>query len=569
MSGDGFPRRVELEELLGHVAHGLLHARFCFLPGGATQPVQRGRRAPGVFLDEIEPLERNEELVVAGVAELHELLLGRSGGRRIDGPDREPLQPDESADAVVDVDDEVVEFEVAEVGDERAGGRLAAFVNAPFFLEEIGLGKDQQARVHQVEPARERAGRHEHGGELEVVVLRERACPDLVVAEELDHALGAARRVGDEDDAIAAIARFLDLVDPVVDPPVVLEGGQARDVASAGRVFVDRELGEMTGGAQPARELVPRDGQGLVGRHLPAAGLHVRRAVPPLLFELPAAIRDVVAFEDGNGCAGRPRIVDDRGRAVQTPLVISVEQFALRADDHAIDAREGTLRGRVVPSNGLDDVADELEADRLGVCGRVEIHDPAADAELAVFVHGIFRGKAGVRQPRAEIRRRDLDARREQHAGVANAIRIGHTRQQRTGGRDDNLRRAASRGRGGPARARTRPRGAARGRDTDRLPATGTAARRFPRRSGTAPRGSTERIERRRPSARRSRRSAPRAGPGLPARAPRHGTRRRRVKGRSLEARHGQDPTWPRPFSATSGTRGTKLRRSHSVFMLA
>ena len=131
-----------------------------------------GADAPGVFLDEIEPLERNEQLVVAGVAELHELLLGRLAGGRIDGPDREPLQPDESADAVVDVDDEVVELEVAEVGDERAGGRLAALVNPPFFLEEIGLGEDQQARVDQVEPARERAGRHEHGGELEVVVLR-------------------------------------------------------------------------------------------------------------------------------------------------------------------------------------------------------------------------------------------------------------------------------------------------------------------------------------------------------------------------------------------------------------
>ena len=82
MAGHGLARRVELQQLLGHVAHGLLDARLGFFPGRAAELVERRRRAAGVLLDQIEPLERDEQLVLAGVAELHELLL------RLPAPDQ-------------------------------------------------------------------------------------------------------------------------------------------------------------------------------------------------------------------------------------------------------------------------------------------------------------------------------------------------------------------------------------------------------------------------------------------------------------------------------------------------
>ena len=143
-------RGVELEQLLGHVAHRLLDARLGLLPRRAAEPVERRPRRAGVLLDEVEPLDRDEELVLAGVAELHELL-------RLEA-DVDPLQPDEHADPVVDVDDEVADLEVAEVGEERARRGSPALVNLPLFLEDVGLGPELQRGVRQPE-ARATAGR--------------------------------------------------------------------------------------------------------------------------------------------------------------------------------------------------------------------------------------------------------------------------------------------------------------------------------------------------------------------------------------------------------------------------
>ena len=107
MAGNGFARGIELEQLLGHVAHGLLHPGLGALPRRAAQLVQRRLRRPAEFLDEIEPLDRNEQLVVARIAQLHELL------HRV--ADADLLQPDELPDAMVDVDDQVADLEIAQV----------------------------------------------------------------------------------------------------------------------------------------------------------------------------------------------------------------------------------------------------------------------------------------------------------------------------------------------------------------------------------------------------------------------------------------------------------------------
>ena len=74
MAAHRLSRRVELQQLLGHVAHGLLHAGLGLLPGGAAKAIDWRPRRAGVLLDEIEPLDRHEQLVLAGVAQLHELL---------------------------------------------------------------------------------------------------------------------------------------------------------------------------------------------------------------------------------------------------------------------------------------------------------------------------------------------------------------------------------------------------------------------------------------------------------------------------------------------------------------
>ena len=110
--------------------------------------VERGIRPAGVLLDEVEPLERHEELVFVGVAELHELLLGCPAGRQL-------LETDEPADAVVDVDDEVADLQVPELGDERPRRRPAPLVRPPLLFEQIGLGEDPKLAPRQMEATRE------------------------------------------------------------------------------------------------------------------------------------------------------------------------------------------------------------------------------------------------------------------------------------------------------------------------------------------------------------------------------------------------------------------------------
>ena len=116
---DRLPRGVELEQLLGHVAHGLLDAGLGLLPGRAAEPVERRGAPPGVLLNQVEPLERHEQLVFAGVPELHELL------RLLPRHDREALEADEPADAVVDVHDEIADLQIAEVRQERPASPTA------------------------------------------------------------------------------------------------------------------------------------------------------------------------------------------------------------------------------------------------------------------------------------------------------------------------------------------------------------------------------------------------------------------------------------------------------------
>ena len=140
-------RGVELEQLLGHVAHRLLDPGLRALPRRAAEPIERRPRRAGVLLDQIEPLDRDEQLVVAGVAQLEKFLHAVA--------DADLLQADEHADAVVDVDDEIADLEIAQIREKRLGRRAPPLGRAPLFLEDVGFGVDLQAGVGQAEAARQ------------------------------------------------------------------------------------------------------------------------------------------------------------------------------------------------------------------------------------------------------------------------------------------------------------------------------------------------------------------------------------------------------------------------------
>src|SRR6187455_2849676 len=74
-----------------------------------------GREAPVYFWTRSRRY-RHEQLVLPGVAELQELLHGVVGDANL-------LQADEHPDAVIDVHDEVVDFEIAEIREKGLGRR--------------------------------------------------------------------------------------------------------------------------------------------------------------------------------------------------------------------------------------------------------------------------------------------------------------------------------------------------------------------------------------------------------------------------------------------------------------
>ena len=57
------------------------------------------------------------------------------------------LEADEDADAVIDVDDVVAHFQVAEVGEKRLRGRPPALRRTAFFFEDVVFRIDLDARV--------------------------------------------------------------------------------------------------------------------------------------------------------------------------------------------------------------------------------------------------------------------------------------------------------------------------------------------------------------------------------------------------------------------------------------
>ena len=202
MARDRLSRGVELQQLLGHVAHGLFHPRLGFFPRGTAELVEGRRRTTGVLLDEIEPFQRHEQLVLAGIAELHELLLRRSGAAR-----GELLQADELADAVVDVDNKVADLEVPKVRQKGARRRTASLGRAPLFLEQIAFREDAEIRIAHAKAACELTGRHEHRRAAKVIGFRDGACPNLIVAKQLDRPFGAPRRRRDEQHVVSLFTR--------------------------------------------------------------------------------------------------------------------------------------------------------------------------------------------------------------------------------------------------------------------------------------------------------------------------------------------------------------------------
>ena len=131
------------------------------------------------------------------------------------GADGELLQPDELADAVIDVDDVIADLEVAEIGEEGAPGVCGRPARgrctvAPHALvvEDVALGDDREAGVGEAHARGQGAGGDEDHGRARHLGGVDRQRQHVVLAQQLDRPLGAARRFGDEQRRLARLARI-------------------------------------------------------------------------------------------------------------------------------------------------------------------------------------------------------------------------------------------------------------------------------------------------------------------------------------------------------------------------
>ena len=228
VAAHGLAGGVELEQLFGHVAHGLLDSALRALPRRAAQLVERRLGSAAVLLDEIEALDGNEQLVVAGIAQLHELLHGVA--------DADLLQPDELPDAVVHVDHEIAHFEIAEVRQERLGNGAmpiaAPFDPGPILLEDVRLGDDLKLGTRKAKPLRELTHRDVRRDVQELIGAVDQDAAQAVLGEQFRGSFGPSFGSRHKEHGIPALAHALDLGDPFLDAPAELDRRLTRDMLS-------------------------------------------------------------------------------------------------------------------------------------------------------------------------------------------------------------------------------------------------------------------------------------------------------------------------------------------------
>src|SRR4029077_10102643 len=100
-------------QFLRHVTHRLLDARLGLFPGCSPKSVERRPRAARVLLNEIQAFDGHKQLGIAGVTDFQKLLNVSRGSRNGTADGSELLEPDELADPVIDMDDQVPDLEVS------------------------------------------------------------------------------------------------------------------------------------------------------------------------------------------------------------------------------------------------------------------------------------------------------------------------------------------------------------------------------------------------------------------------------------------------------------------------
>ncbi len=453
---------------------------FSHWPLPSRSTCGRAGLARRVLLDAVEGLDRDLELVAALVAEHHQLARGAA--------DLERLEPDEAADAVLLVDDQVADLEVAEVREERAQPAAApACVEVHLLREDVAVGEHEQAGLGHLEAARERPHPRQDARTLadrEALLAQDvrEAVGAPGVAEEHDRRGARRAQIGRQPVHVARVARRrprrqvqrfagrLDLAH--------LEHGHLRQVgrerlgrdqrladlgqqtlAAALAVFArprEERLGLLTHGLRldhhhrAARQVLPR-------RHGRAG--HERQQIDEPLRRQPALER---VLEGRQLAPAREALVQHGGERREQRA--RREEVGERQRFEGFERRRRALRVRVEAAQALHVVAEELDPHGLVGVGREDVEDAAAPRHLAGRRHRILARVAAF----VERFEQDLGQELVAHAHLEHARRQQVRRearpQQPEGRRDDGARAlGAVQRRGAPGLGALVPRQAAEG----------------------------------------------------------------------------------------------------------
>ena len=147
MSLGGLAHGVEFQQLLGHVLHGLLHARLGLLPLLRAQPIQYRLHPFGgaVLLHQVQPGEWDIQARTLGVLQDHEF-----GGSTVFL--RNLLQTLVLADAMLDMHHVIADGEIAKVGEEGRDFRLLPLRMGQRnfrLIEQIARPEEDKVRLRQ------------------------------------------------------------------------------------------------------------------------------------------------------------------------------------------------------------------------------------------------------------------------------------------------------------------------------------------------------------------------------------------------------------------------------------
>ena len=156
------------------------------------------------------------------------------------------------------------------------------------------------------------------------------------------------------------------------------------------RAFANRQLIQPRGRRKPLADFGPWDQQLFGRRRARVVGSGLFEARLGLVDQSGGLSRSVLFFNNDERQIAIGRKVVKEGRRARF--------LGQRNDRGLIERLNRALRGRIVPPDRFDGLADELDANRIvGPCGK-KIDDAAANAEFAVLVDRILAGEAGVGQ---------------------------------------------------------------------------------------------------------------------------------------------------------------------------